>query len=301
MPPSTRTPTATGRPGALADVDPGRRRGRRAQAWARPRRRCGWRSPAGRRAPAVRVARGPRPGAHASPGCGRPETGWGDVAGGLLRLGTVRIFGSPSSASSLLYVGVTFVQVVAGVPTAIGAQRATPSSCWAPPSTTASRRRCCGPGSTTPRALRGGSRRPGRRDRGAASPATSSPRPGAAVPAPSTACPTRAILREVQGRNSWESLAAAARILQDAGRRRRAARLRPVPLAADGGHRRRGRPRRPRVADRRRARPSRDGGAALWPGRRPRSQPGGSSATGRLMSLDGTVARVRRPGPRPLT
>ena len=50
------------------------------------------------------------------------------------------------------------------------------------------------------------------------------------------------------GRNSWQSLAAAARFLLDQGRREVAARLQPLPRPAHGAHRRRGGPRRPRLA-----------------------------------------------------
>ena len=93
------------------------------------------------------------------------------------------------------------------------------SSCSAPRSTTAGRRRCWPRGSTTRSSCTGGrSRSADRRHRGQASRATASPRrPSSPNYLLERACPTRRSCARCRGTTSWESLAAAARFLRERG------------------------------------------------------------------------------------
>ena len=90
--------------------------------------------------------------------------------------------------------------------------------------------------------------------------------------------PDEALLKEVDGHSTWESLAASARFLIARGPHEGRARHRRLPRLPGGGDRRGPRPRRHRVAQRvAPARTPRSCGSS--PGRRPPSPSGASSAT----------------------
>ncbi len=184
---------------------------------------------------------------------------------------------------------------LAGVPATTRPRRPAPSSSWAPPSTTASRPRSSRPGSTT--AVSSTSRAcptsivvtGGRQEGDEFSEAQAG-----ALWLQEQGVPEEALRLEVQGRNSWESLAASARFLRGGRHRRRDDRVGPLPLQAPGGDRRRGRPRGLRLADRPRARSPVGPSCGPWCGRPRPCRSGGSLGYRRLMNLDDTVNNDER-------